>query len=383
MFGKGFRLFTLFGFEVRADYSWIIIAFLVTWSLAAGLFPSYYPGLPTGTYWIMGVIGALGLFGAIVFHELSHSLVARRFGLPMRGITLFVFGGIAHMEEEPDNPRTELLMAIAGPLASVLFGAVAWAALAAGRGAWSTPAAGVLTYLWTINWLLAAFNLLPAFPLDGGRVLRALLWRWKNNLRWATRISANIGTGFAFLMIAAGFFYILRGGLLSGIWWILIGLFLRNAAQMSYQRLLLMDTLQGEPVRRFMKSDVVTAPRDISLEDLVDRYVYQYHFKMFPVVSDGQLRGCVSTREVKQVPREEWRHRSVGEVAVSCSQDNTIGPDADASQALALMHRSGNSRLMVVDQGQLVGILSLKDLLRFLNLKMDLEQGADRRRLPR
>jgi Zn-dependent protease len=383
MFGKGFKLFTLFGFEVRVDYSWIIIAVLVTWSLAVGLFPGYYPGLSAGTYWTMGIVGAIGLFAAIIFHELSHSLVARRYGLPIRGITLFVFGGIAHMEQEPDSPKTEFLMAIAGPIASILFGAVAWAVLAAGAGAWSRPVAGVLTYLWTVNWLLAAFNLLPAFPLDGGRALRAGLWKWKNNLRWATRISSYIGSGFAFLLMAAGFFSIFRGALVSGIWWILIGLFLRNASQMSYQRLLILENLQGEPVRRFMKQEVVTAPDNINLEDLVENYVYQYHHKMFPVVSDGSLEGCVSTREIKQVPREEWREHSVKEVTTRCSEDNTIGPQEDASRALALMHRTGNSRLMVVDRGQLVGIVSLKDLLKFLNLKMDLEQEAVGRNLRR
>ncbi len=373
MFGKGFKLFTIFGFEVRVDYSWIVIAVLVTWSLAVGLFPGYSPGLPAATYWIMGAVGALGLFVAIIFHELSHSLVARRYGLAMRGITLFVFGGIAHMEEEPDSPRTEFLMAIAGPLASILFGAVAWGILAAGRGRWAAPVAGVLGYLWTVNWLLAVFNLIPAFPLDGGRVLRAALWNWKKNLRWATRISSRIGTGFAFLLIAAGFYSIFRGSLVGGIWWILIGLFLRSASQMSYQRLIMTDSLRGEPVRRFMKSDVVTAPKDMSLEDLVEKVVYQHHFKMYPVVSDGALEGCVSTKEIRQVPRDEWRRHSVAEVATSCSDANTIGPDEDASRALAQMHRSGNSRLMVVEQGRLVGILSLKDLLKFLSLKMDLE----------
>ena len=380
MFGKGFRLFTLLGFEVRADFSWLFIVLLVTWSLAVGLFPGYYPGLPAATHWLMGLAGAAGLFAAIVFHELSHSLVARRYGLPMRGITLFVFGGVAHMEEEPESPRTEFLMAIAGPLASVLFGAAAWGVLAAGRGRWSVPVAGVLGYLWTVNWLLAAFNLVPAFPLDGGRVLRAALWSWMKNLRKATRISTFIGTAFAFLLIAAGFYSLFRGSAIGGIWWILIGLFLRNASQASYQRLVMMDALRGEPVRRFMKEEVVTAPGDMSLEDLVEKYVYQYHHKMYPVVNEGALEGCVSTREIRQFPREEWRRHSVAEVATSCSEANTIGPDEDASRALSRMHRSGNSRLMVVDQGRLLGILSLKDLLRFLNLKIDLEGADDRDR---
>lgn len=374
MFGKRIKIFKLLGFEVRVDLSWIIIAVLVTWSLAAGLFPQYYEGLSKSTYWWMGVIGALGLFAGIIVHEFSHSVVARRFGLPMRGITLFIFGGVAEMEEEPANPKVEFYMAIAGPLASILIGLMFHLVYAQGSGAgWSVPVIGVLSYLRWINFVLAGFNLLPAFPLDGGRILRSILWRWKGNLSWATRIATEIGSGFGLAMIFLGILVGFTVSFISGMWWFLIGLFLRNASLMSYQRVLVRRALEGEPVSRFMKPQPLAAPATIPVSELVDEYIYKHHFKMFPVVENDRLVGCITTREIKEVPREEWDRRTVREVAKSCSAENTVKPDTDAMKALQLMHRTGNSRLMVVKDEALVGILSLKDLLGFLHLKIDLE----------
>ena len=212
MFGKRIRLFKLLGFEVRLDLSWIIIAVLVTWSLAKGLFPFLYPDLAPEVYWGMGAAGALGLFASIVFHEFCHSLVARKFGMAMKGITLFIFGGVAEMGEEPPTARAEFLMAVAGPLSSFFLSGVFYFIFQAGlNGDWPEPLNGVLRYLSGINALLAAFNLLPAFPLDGGRILRSILWGTKQDLQWATRISAGIGSGFGIVLIISGY--------LSGFGW--------------------------------------------------------------------------------------------------------------------------------------------------------------------
>jgi Zn-dependent protease len=189
MFKHRITLFKLLGFEVRVDATWLFIAVLITWFLAVGYFPYKYRGLPSGAYWGMGIASGLGLFLSIVVHEFSHSLVARRYGLQMKGITLFIFGGVAEMGEEPRNAKTEFWMAIAGPITSILIGGVCHLVYRAGGRAWSTPVAGVIAYLAWINWLLAAFNLIPAFPLDGGRVLRSALWRWKGNLGRSTRIA--------------------------------------------------------------------------------------------------------------------------------------------------------------------------------------------------
>jgi len=374
MFGRRVTLFKLLGFAVRVDVSWLIIVVLVTWSLAQGLFPHYYEGLPKPVYWVMGAFGALGLFVAIVFHELSHSLVARRYGLQIKGITLFIFGGVAEMTDEPPSAKAEFMMAIAGPLASVAFALACYAIYVMGKvGGWPVPVIGVLWYLAFINVILAGFNMIPGFPLDGGRILRSILWYWKGNLRWATRIASQIGAGFGTVLVILGIVYIVFGNFVSGIWWFLIGMFLRNASQMSYQHLLRRKMLEGETVRRFMKAEPVTVPPSITIKELVEDYIYRYHFKMFPVTDGDRLIGCITTQRIKGVPMEEWGIRTVGSVVEACSPDNTVSPDTDAMEALSLMNRSGASRLMVVEGSRLVGVIALKDMLRLLALKLDLE----------
>ncbi|MGA9756143.1 MAG: site-2 protease family protein [Desulfobaccales bacterium] len=377
MFGKRMKLFKLLGFEVRIDLSWLVIAVLVTWSLAAGLFPYLYPKLSRETYWIMGVVGALGLFASIVAHEFCHSLVARKFGMPMKGITLFIFGGVAEMGDEPPTAKAEFMMAIVGPLSSMAIGAVFYLIYRWGQSVgWSTPIIGVIYYIAYINGILAAFNLLPAFPLDGGRVLRSILWGAKDNLRWATRVSSSIGAAFGIGLIFLGVLQFIGGNVIGGVWMFLIGMFLRNAAQMSYQQLLVRKALEGEPVSRFMNANPVTVQDSITVENLVEDYIYKYHYKMFPVMAGEKLVGCITTRQVKEIPREEWSRETIREVADPCSPDNSISPQTDAIKALAMMSQGGISRLMVVDHGRLVGVVTLKDLLDFFSLKVELEEQS-------
>jgi len=375
VFGRGIHLFTLFGFAVRLDPSWFIIAVLSTSDLASRFFPVQHPGLPRGVYWWMGVAGTLGLFASVVVHELAHSLVARRYGIPMRGITLFLFGGVAEMSAESPHPKAEFWVAIAGPAMSLAIALAGWGLSAAGSGAGlPVPLLGVVAYLAAINGMLVAFNLIPAFPLDGGRVLRSLLWHWKGSLRQATRVSSRIGSGFGLLLIAVGILMVIRGNW-SGLYLFLLGFFLRNAAQMSYQQLLLRRAFEGEPVARFMQTDPVTVPRQIPVSELVQDYVYRHHFKLYPVLDDsGRLIGCVTTRQVKELPRDEWETTTVGALAKHCSPENTVRPETDAMTALSAMSRTGISRLMVAEGDRLLGILTLKDLLRFFSLKMELEQ---------
>lgn len=385
MFGRSIELFRVFGFTVRLDPSWFIIAALLIFSLARQVFPQTLPGLSSTAYWTMGAIVTLGLFASVVAHELSHSLVARRFGLAMRGITLFIFGGVAEMTDEPASPKVELWMALAGPALSIALGGLLLALAAAAQAGLSlSPTgnrmlAGVLTYLATANLALGIFNLIPAFPLDGGRVLRAILWHFKGSLRWATRVTSTLGSGFGLLLMGGGVLLVFRG-VWTGLWYLLIGMFVRNAARMSYQQLLLRRALEGEPVARFMQVNPVTVPRSISVAELVHDYIYRHHFKMFPVVDDaGRLLGCVTTRQVKELPRDEWERQTVGALASACTAENTVGPNTDAMGALSRMSRSGTSRLMVVDGDRgdhLVGILSLKDLMQFFALKMELEERA-------
>jgi Zn-dependent protease/CBS domain-containing protein len=376
MFGKRIPLFHLFGIEIRLDLSWILIAVLITWTLSSGVFPGYYPDLEPVTYWTMGVVAAAGLFASIILHELAHAAMARRDGVPIDGITLFVFGGVAEMQAEPPSPKAEFRMAIAGPIASLVIALVCYLVASAGAGTGaSAPFTGVFAYLATINTILATFNMVPAFPLDGGRVLRAALWAWKGELRWATRITAGIGSGFGILLIALGVLSVVRGNFIGGMWWFLIGLFVRGAAQMSYQQVVVRQGLQGVPVRRIMSSEPVAVPPEITVAQLVDDYVYRHHFKMFPVVDGGRLIGCVGLRDIKELPRERWATTAIREVMGECSPEHTVRPDIDAVDALTRMHRTGNGRLLVTEHGALVGIVTLKDMLKFLSIKLDLETG--------
>ena len=378
MFGKAYRIFTMFGFEVKVDLSWLIIVALVVWSLAGTVFPSEYEGFAWQVYLVMGLIGALGLFMSIVFHELCHSLVARRYGLPMKGITLFLFGGVAEMSDEPPSPKAEFMMAAAGPLSSIVLAAVLLAiAFAGARLQWAPLVTGIFKWLGIINLYLAAFNLIPAFPLDGGRVLRSILWHFRQNLRSATHTASRAGLFFGGFLIALGFLHLLLLRSFGGMWWILIGMFVRGAARQGYQSVLIRQALSGEPVSRFMSTEPVAVAASLPLENLVDDYIYRHHFKMFPVLDGGHLSGCITTREVKEVPQGQWPTRTVGEVVKPCSAENTISPGEDAMKALTRMNSTGASRLMVVDNGRLVGVLSLKDLLKFLALKMELE-GAEK-----
>jgi len=373
MFGRTVSLFKIFGFEIKVDISWLILAALVTWSLASGLFPEYYKDLPRTYYWWMGAAGAAGLFLSIVFHELAHSLVARSYGISMKGITLFIFGGVAEMEDDPPNPRAEFFMAIVGPLSSAAISLFLFLIIFWGEDrSWPVTINGVLAYLAWLNIVLAVFNLVPAFPLDGGRVLRSALWSWKKNLRWATAIAAKVGSGLGITLIILGVISIFMGNFIGGLWWFMIGLFIRSAAQRSYQQLLARGLFHTKKVKDLMVKNPLTVPRSISLTEFVNEYVYKHHFQMYPVLSLGRLTGCISVNQVAAIPREEWSTQTVGAVALPCNEGTTVGPEEDANKALEVMNRTGNGRLMVVDGDQLVGIIALKDMLTLLSLKMEL-----------
>jgi len=375
MFGRKFKLFKLLGFEVSLDISWIIIAVLIAWSLSTGLFPFQFKNLSRTTYWVMGCIGAVGLFLSIIAHEFTHSIVARRNGMPMKGITLFIFGGVAEMGDEPPSAKAEFQIAVVGPISSLVIALIFYVVYRLGmQVGWSKPVNGVIAYLAMINGLLAIFNLIPAFPLDGGRILRSILWGWKKNLRKATRIASSIGSGFGIFLVLLGVWRFLGGNFIGGMWFFLIGMFIQGAAKMSYQQLITRKALEGEPLGRFMNKEPVTVPPSTTVEHLVQDYVYKYHFKIFPVVENDRVVGCVTTKQIKDVGREQWPQKTAGELANQCSPENTVGPRTDAIQALSTMRRNNVSRLMVVEKGKLVGIISLKDMLEFLSLKIDLDE---------
>jgi Zn-dependent protease len=377
---RQFRLFTLFGFEVRLDLSWLLLALLISWSLGAGMFPADYPGLPPRTYAWMGVAGALGVFFSIVFHEFSHSMVARHYGMPIKGITLFIFGGVAEMEEEPPGPKSEFLMAIAGPLASFLLAFIfaRIEAIALLRG-WPTPVVGVSDALAYINTVVAVFNLVPAFPLDGGRMLRAALWYFRKDMNSATRIASQMGSGFGFALMLLGIIAFVQGNIIGGMWWFLIGIFLRGAATASYQRLMLHDMLHQQPVSKFMRREPVTVSPSLTVRHWVEDYVYRHHFKMFPVIEDSALLGAVTIDDIRNVPKEEWDRVTVREVMQPSSDDNTIAASMETEKLLtSMMHPGRQTRYMVVDSGRLVGVIALKDVLELIALKMEIERPDGR-----
>lgn len=374
MFGKRIVLFEILGFKVQIDASWLFLAVLVTWSLATGVFPFWYEGLNSATYWWMAIAGVIGLVFSLIFHELSHSVVARRFGLPIKGITLFIFGGVAEMEEEPASAKVEFLMAIAGPVASGVLAAgfygLALLGLSLGL---PVPVLGILDYLGLINGLLAAFNLLPAFPLDGGRMLRAALWYFKGDLREATRLASRSGEIFGMLFMALGAFNVIAGYFVGGMWWFLIGWFLHGAARASYMQLLNKRAFEGEPVRRFMTPNPITVAPETTLDSFVTDTLYHSHHGLYPVVDTEELIGCIGARQLKGVPREDWGIMRVGEVFERRTPDNTIPADTDSVKAMAMMRNNATSRLMVVEGKRLVGIVTLKDMLDLFALKMELE----------
>jgi Zn-dependent protease len=381
MFGTRWRLFRLLGVPVSLDASWLIILALLTLSLAS-VFPAllreYFPGVPPGLapyeYWLLGLVAALGFFVCILLHELGHAVVARAQGVPIRGITLFLFGGVAEMGDEPPSAASEFLMAIAGPVVSVILAVLLGLMAGVGYDAgWPHAAVVILAYLAFINAVVLAFNLVPAFPLDGGRVLRSILWGATGDLRRATRWAALTGQAFAWLFIAWGVVQFFQGNWLGGIWIGLIGMFLNGAARSGYQQVLVRQALEGEPVRQFMDRDPIVLPPSLDLRDWVERYVYRFQGTMFPVVADGHLEGLIDIQTLAQVHRAEWDTYKVGDVMRHDLGRVTISPHADALQALGKMQRTGLSQLFVTDGDRLLGVITLKELMRFLDLRLHLE----------
>ena len=373
MFGSQVKLFRLAGFDVNLDLSWVFIALLISWTLATGYFPALYPGLESAVYWSMGVIGAAGLFFSIVLHELSHSVVARRYDIPISGITLFIFGGVAQMEREPPTARAEFMMAIAGPLASLglsllfyLCAALATAVMADG------PATGVLTYLALINLIVAVFNMVPAFPLDGGRVYRAWLWGRSGDMLSATRRAAAAGQIFGLMMIALGVASLISGQVIGGLWWGLVGLFLHSASRNAIVQLETQKLLESETVARVMTENPVAVPAGITLRKLADDYIYGSFHETFPVMEDGRLAGSVGVSDLRDTNRADWDHLLVSDVMHPLTEANTIAPDAGTETALRQMREGGHSRLVVVDNGRLAGIVALRDIMRLVSLKREL-----------
>ncbi len=361
-------LFSLFRFKVALDITWFLIAWLVTWSLAKGLFPYSHPGYPNGTYWLMGLVSAMGLFASILFHEVCHALVARQNGLQVNRITLFLFGGVSELHEEPLSPKSEWRMASVGPLFSFVLGAVLGGIyLLAHKWNWSIPVQVVIMYLAGMNVLLALFNLIPAFPLDGGRILRALLWQWKKDLTWATRVASRAGIVFGLLFAVLGVVAFFSGNFVGGLWWFFIGLLLQGAANRSYEQVLARVTLAKRTVRDLANLRPPTVPPWVTLNTLVYDYFIRLRVRELPVQENERLLGLVTLRSVKAISQRNWNAVTVRDVLTPVSEENSVASTASLADALNLFRGSGNENLIVLgDNQRLVGMIALRDLMDYL-----------------
>jgi Zn-dependent protease/predicted transcriptional regulator len=372
MIGRGFLLGTVFGVPIRIDYSWLVIAALLAWSFSMA-FGQEYPYLGVISRILLGVSGSLLLFGSVLAHELSHAVIALRNGVGIRGITLFIFGGAAEMIDEPKTARAELAIAIAGPAMS-LFLALGFGVLhSASLGLAPLPLVDLADRLKVMNLLLVAFNLVPGFPLDGGRVLRAILWGIWGQLSPATRAAAQVGSLFGVLLVALGLVSVLYGSVLGGIWFVLIGLFLRNAVGMSYQQLFVRRALEGIHARDLMARDVVAVPPEMTLEDVVEKVIYPKGVSELPVVAGGRLAGMLRLSTIRARDRSSWRHLTAGDLMSRDAIDEAISPDEDALKVLSLLGAE-DRMLAVVEGGELVGVVTRQDLLRRLQIRQELSR---------
>jgi Zn-dependent protease/CBS domain-containing protein len=372
-----FYLGTIAGIRLTAHYSWLIILAVFTVSLATGWFPQALPGLSAATYWLTGFVAALLLFASVLAHELAHSLVARARGVPVKHIMLYFFGGSSNLEEEPRSPGVEFQITIAGPLTNFLLGALAW--LAHGLLLTSAPlVAAVFGYLAVMNVVLIVFNLIPGFPLDGGRVLRSILWKLTGSMRTATRWSAQVGQYVAFLFILIGIWLAFTGDLLSGLWLGLIGWFLLTAARAARARAAQetfvqhVQNLQDIPIEKAMSPVPLVVSPGMAVQDLVDIYVLPRKLSAVPVMAGERLVGVVTLTDIQQVPREDWARVVVGQIMTPWDRVPTASPQQPLHEALTLLDEHDGNYLFVMQDGRLVGMVSRDAAVRLMEIRQSL-----------
>ncbi len=371
----------MFGIPIHLHASWFVVFFFLTWSLATGFLPETLPGLSAPRYWGMGAVAALLLFLSVLLHELGHSYVALRYQIPIKQITLFIFGGVAHMGKEPPSPRAEFLIAIAGPLVSLILGAACYGGAMAVESLFAQPGLRGLivlgVFLSTVNVQLGLFNLIPGFPLDGGRVLRAGLWARNKDFNRATRQAALVGIGFGSTLglIGAGLVAAAWSGVLersiatNGGWLIFIGAFLLSAALASRRQAAPRVSATSVTVRQIMSSQVATLLPDMTVQDAVDQYFVTQGSGGFPVCEEGRTLGVVTVRDVHALPTALWPRRRVREIMLPASQAFCIPPDWSVMQALDHMLQGGSDFLVVMENEQIVGLITRSAIAQFLQLR--------------
>ncbi|MGB5865795.1 MAG: site-2 protease family protein [Sulfitobacter sp.] len=369
MFSHSVKILSFGSFDIKVDPSWLVIASLITWSLAKQYFPDAVPDESQATYLTMALIGMLGLFASLLLHELAHSIIAKRLGIEIKSITLFIFGGLAELGTEPQSARDEFWIALAGPVMSLCLAACFWifaqTALIASDG---NAIAAVLSYLSLINLVLALFNLVPAFPLDGGRILRAYLWHRSGDALKATRTAAYSGAVFGYFLMALGVLALFQGVFVSGFWYLLIGGFVLMAARSTYTSQLAQTVFAYKAVKDLMTLSPVTVAPEITLSEFVNQIMLRHSVNFVPVVDGDVLLGYINQAVLSRIDRENWGSARVGDVFIGLDGAAVIGPDMAVTDLLDQIARTGRRKFLVVQDHQLMGVITLADLTRYLGL---------------
>lgn len=379
MFANAVKIFTLNKFDIKVDPSWFLIAALITWSLSRQYFPDALPGADGSVYLTMAVIAMLGLFASLLLHELAHSVVARHLGVPIKSITLFLFGGVAELEAEPSSARVEFWIALAGPAMSLCLAVGFWTLEYISM--WSgLPATFVeiLSYLALVNLVIALFNLLPAFPLDGGRVLRAVLWSRSGDVLRATRSAAQSGAILAYALMALGVASLFQGALVAGLWQILIGGFILVAARANYTQQLAKVAFDGQTVGALMTRNPITVSPDLTLSQFVNEIMLHQHVTFVPVLEGDILLGHMDPSVLAGIDRENWANTQIGDVFVGLDQGVMTGAEVPVKDLLEIISNTGQRKFLVVSDHDLLGVISLSDLTRFLS-SADQDQRSPRK----
>jgi len=367
---QGISLGRVLGIPIVLDYSWFLIFALVAWTLASGYFPSEFGNWPTAEYWLVGIATAIVFFLSVVLHELGHSLVARHYGIPVSSIRLFVFGGVSQIETEPPSAKVEFLMALVGPLVSF-----ALAGVFAGLGvafASAAPLMALTKYLAYINAALGLFNLIPGFPLDGGRVFRSIVWGVTNDLRRATAVAGNLGRFIGFLFILFGVYQVFTGNFVNGLWIGFIGWFLESAAMSQIQQQKLHDLLAGRRVSQAMSTNYTSIPPDVTIQTLVDRHVLGDGQRSFVVKEGDKVVGLLTLHDIRELPRTEWPVATAAQAMIPLAQVKRIQPDEEVWAAIEEMNRDGVNQLPVMKDGHIEGMLRRKDVISYLRTVQEL-----------
>lgn len=373
MFQNAREIFKIFGFRIKIDPSWFIIAALIVWSLSASYFPDILPQASQTMLITISLAAMLGLFISLVLHELSHSLVARKFNLNVGSITLFIFGGVAELERDPESAKSEFWIAVAGPIMSFMLGFLflILARFTAPDGG-DNAVSAVFGYLGFINLVLAIFNLIPAFPLDGGRILRAILWQSRGDVLSATRIASRAGSFFAILLISLGILSFFSSQLVAGIWQVLIGLFVLNASKAAYGDLVLRQTLKNHTVSTLMTRNPWFINVNDTVLSLVDNIMLKHNVSFVPVLDGVVLLGYVDAAMIQTIEQDNWNDTKVGDIFIAADKLNTISSSAQTEDVFDKMVKTGNRKLMIVDGDRLEGVISLSDLMAFLSIRSGL-----------